>query len=270
MQLKDIAVHVDDSARSETRLDIAIALAARHGACLRGVFAQSDPNVPGAIKLWPTPYFKEATERCRAMFDAKVAQAGLTARWHEVPSGEQAYIVREVTGVASSADLMILGQHDPEKGYGLLPVELVEQVILHSGRPALVIPYIGQFEEIGSRPLIAWNGGREAVRALNDALPLMAGAKQVRLVIVDSQRGVGLAEDDILHHLSCHGLTPEVERLSAEDIGVMDLMLSRVADTASDLLVMGAHASYAFPRLHRGSGTRYVLGHMTVPVLLSH
>ena len=33
---------------------------------------------------------------------------------------------------------------------------------------------------------------------------------------------------------------------------------------------MGAHGHYGFPYLHRGGSTREILGHMTVPVLMSH
>lgn len=50
----------------------------------------------------------------------------------------------------------------------------------------------------------------------------------------------------------------------------MDILLSRVADHAIDLLVMGAHGHYGFPYLHRGGSTRHILRHMTVPVLMSH
>lgn len=269
MGLRDIAVHIDDSARCEVRLDIAVQLARRHGASLRGVFGQSDPNVPGIIKDWPTQYFKEAGERAQALFASKIAKAGLDGRFTAVPSGEHAYIIKQVTNVASYADLIVMGQHDPDKGHGLVPTDLAEQVILQCGRPALVIPYTGKFEEIGQRPMIAWNSGREAARALNDALPLMAGAKQARLVVIDGRRG-GYGEDEVVHHLALHGIGAEIERLVADDIGVMDLLLSRVADTASDLLVMGAHGGYGFPNLNRGGGTRYILGHMTAPVLMSN
>lgn len=269
MALKDIAVHVDDSARCEARVDLALALAKRDGAGLRGVFAQSDPNVPGVIRDWPTQYFREAGARVKAMFHDRAAQAGVAVRWHEVPSGEHAYIIRQVTAAAAHADLIVMGQHDPEKAHGLVPPDLVEQVVLHSGRPVLIVPYVGKFPTVGERPLIAWNDGREAARALNDALQLASHVKECRLVIIGSRRG-GFGEDEVVHHLACHGIKAEIEHLVAEEIGVMDLLLSRVADTGADLLVMGAHGNYGFPNLHRGGGTRYVLGHMTVPVLMSH
>ena len=42
-----------------------------------------------------------------------------------------------------------------------------------SGRPILVIPYIGRFETFGTNILVGWNNSREAARAMNDAIPLL-------------------------------------------------------------------------------------------------
>ena len=39
-----------------------------------------------------------------------------------------------------------------------------------AGRPVLVVPYAGNFETVGKRILVAWDGTREANRALNDRL----------------------------------------------------------------------------------------------------
>lgn len=58
------------------------------------------------------------------------------------------------------------------------------------------------------------------------------------------------------------------EQLFGEEVGVMDLLLSRAADVGADLLVMGASTHAPFSSL--GSGFRHVLRHMTLPVLFSH
>ena len=50
----------------------------------------------------------------------------------------------------------------------------------------------------------------------------------------------------------------------------MDMLLSRLTDEGIDLLVMGAYGQYAGPLLRRGGGTRHILRHMTVPVLMAH
>jgi nucleotide-binding universal stress UspA family protein len=57
----------------------------------------------------------------------------------------------------------------------------------------------------------------------------------------------------------------------SEGIGIMDLLLNRISDRSADLLVMGAQGSeFGLPFGGRGSGTRFVLQHMTAPVLMSY
>jgi nucleotide-binding universal stress UspA family protein len=73
----------------------------------------------------------------------------------------------------------------------------------------------------------------------------------------------------VVRHLADHGITAKPEVLVVEDFGIMDLLLNRVSDRSADLLVMGAHGQIGFPFVSRGAGTRYILQHMTVPVLMS-
>jgi nucleotide-binding universal stress UspA family protein len=69
--------------------------------------------------------------------------------------------------------------------------------------------------------------------------------------------------------LAIHGIAVATEVVLVEDFGVMDMLLNRASDRSADLLVMGAHGSIGFPFESRGAGTRYILRHMTVPVLMS-
>ena len=49
-------------------------------------------------------------------------------------------------------------------------------------------------------------------------------------------------------------------------VGVMDTLLN----IAAGLIIMGAFGGYGYPLSSRGSGTRYMLRHMTAPCLFSH
>jgi nucleotide-binding universal stress UspA family protein len=71
-------------------------------------------------------------------------------------------------------------------------------------------------------------------------------------------------------HLEAHGVTAETETRVIEGMSPMETLLSHGAERGADLLVVGAHGHYGFPDLLRGSGTKHLLGHMTVPVLISH
>jgi len=49
-----------------------------------------------------------------------------------------------------------------------------------------------------------------------------------------------------------------------------DTLLNMAADESCDLLVMGAYGRSRFRELVLGGMTRFMLRHMTVPVLMSH
>jgi nucleotide-binding universal stress UspA family protein len=263
--LKNILVHLDSGERTAVRLALAVALAAQHGARLVGLFAQrGEARSIGVVASWPSDQYRAAADASRQDF-AKATATLADPEWRDANRGGDTEITRVVTAMARGFDLIILGQHQPDAP-APIPPDLAEQVILHSGRPALVIPYAGPVPSLGARPLVAWNAGREAARALNDALPLLTGAGTAWVL------SLGAADDaaDPVTQLHCHGVTAQTEMLSVEGIGRMDMLLNRAADLGCDLLVMGAYGHYGFPQLNRGGGTRHILQHMTVPVLLSH
>lgn len=269
---KVLLVHLDASERSQVRLTIAVDLARRFQARLVGVFAQLDHAGPNLIAGRPSEAMTKATATARDRFARATNGTGLRTEWYEVPRGDHAAVVREVVIASRFADLSVLGQYDPEGDRGHIPSELVEEVILHSGGPALVIPYAGDVPTPGRHVLVAWNGSREAARALRDSLPLLAAAEEVRVIsMIPRDAPAGLAtHPTIVERLMADGIHAQAEALTPEDIGVMDLLLSRCTDAGADLAVMGGHGHYGFPYLNRGAGTRHILRHMTVPFLIAH
>lgn len=152
-----------------------------------------------------------------------------------------------------------------------MPAELTEEVVLNAGRPVLIMPYIGSFPEVATRPLVAWSEVREAARALNDALPLMEGCEKATVMsFAPNTEETRRACDNVLRHLGCHGIQAESQVMVVTDIGIMDMLLNASSDLGTDLLVMGAHGHIGLPFMSRGAGTRYILRHMTVPVLMSN
>ena len=143
-----------------------------------------------------------------------------------------------------------------------------------AGRPVLIVPYAGAFETVGKRALIAWDGTREANRALNDALPLLADAETVSVVFVGSRErdleqhraALGRA----VHHLRQHGIEADPEETLRGDLAVSDILLSRAADLAADLIVAGGYHHSQLREALLGGVSRELLDHMTVPVLMSH
>ncbi|MEO6352989.1 MAG: universal stress protein [Oxalobacteraceae bacterium] len=269
MSLKNLMVHLDQGKRTASRLELAAALARKHQARLIGVFGQlASSQRIGVVSIWPTPEYTEAAEANKAAFQK--ATAGLAhAEWHDINRGSEAEVLGHITELARHADLVIMGQHD-EQAKSYVPADLVEEVVLNSGRPVLILPYVGTFHEVGKRPLIAWSNAREAARALNDALPLIDGCDTATVLSFSiTTEEARRSCDEVVRHLACHGINAHSEIMVVSDIGIMDTLLNNAADLGSDLLVMGAHGHIALPFLSRGAGTRYILRHMTVPVLMS-
>lgn len=271
MSLKNIMVHLDQAPRTDARLRLAADLARRHGARLVGVFAQrGQPHQVGVVAQWPSPEYAAAAADSQAQFAQ--ATAGLAkAEWQDLNRGSDAEVERLLTEKAHGFDLVILGQHDEANAH--VPADLAEQVVLNSGRPALVMPFIGEFHNIFDQPMVAWHNAREAARAVNDALPLLAESKEALVVTVSSN----FDQNDetaagILEQLACHGVKARHQRVvpDPEEVGLMDALLNAVTDEGATLLVMGAQAPGSLPFGSRGGGTRYVFEHMTVPVLISH
>jgi nucleotide-binding universal stress UspA family protein len=196
---------------------------------------------------------------------------GVAAEWR-VGEGP---VVETAIFHARHADITVIGQVDPEGPARAAP-ELVESVLMGSGRPVLVVPYAGRFNTIGRNVLLAWNATRESARAANDALPILKAAQLVTVMRVNPEgRGRNGAVRptpgaDIALHLARHGVKAEASFTVSTEVDVGNTILSRAADFGSDLIVMGGYGHSRMRELIVGGATRTILQHMTVPVLLSH
>jgi nucleotide-binding universal stress UspA family protein len=266
MALKDMLVLLDNSHHCAPRLELAIGLARRHGARLRGLYVISH----GFYE--PEPGDGEGrAARAEVEFREQTGRAGVAAAWVGVDCRVVGATVAEVAILhAHYADLVIVGQTDhgaPERG---IPADTPERVVLGSGRPVLVVPYAGSHGDVGTRVMVAWKAGRESTRAVGDALPLLAKAREVSVVEVNPASGAEEAGERLCEHLAAHGVAARAERVAAEGVGVGDALLNRISVAGSDLLVMGAFAQPRFGSPAPGEVARHILRHMTVPVLMSH
>jgi nucleotide-binding universal stress UspA family protein len=272
MGLKDLLVHVDNDPACSSRVDVAVALAAKHGAHLTGLHATGWPRLPGYVEIELPPSFREEQRRhlgeLARQAEERFHERGIPGKWR-LDTGD---IVGTMKLHARYADLTVVGQArdlvDAPHDLAFLPEELA----LGLGRPVLVVPRYGAFETVGERVLIAWNGSREATRAVHDALPLLKRATKVTVLSIDPERdsGARVPSADIALHLARHGVAAEAASTLGLDIGVGDVLLSRAADLSVDLIVMGAYGHSRVREMVLGGATRHMLQQMTVPVLMSH
>ncbi len=284
MALKDIAVHLDTSPRSQTRLEVAANLARDHGAHLTGFFVVDVPDSTffygGAV-----PYAAAAIDLVAQVRDEMVA-ASNTVRDQFIAAANRAGVQHEWrlcegrSGVmiamhARYADLMVVGQpHDPAARDAETGDEIVVSSLMTSGRPVLAIPYVGAIETLGRRVMVAWNASREATRAVNDAIPILKRAEKVTVLAVNPRTGTRdhgeVPSADITLHLARHGIKAEAAHTIAGDIPDGQALLSYAADLSADLIVAGGYGHSRARELVFGGVTQTLLREMTVPVLLSH
>jgi len=281
---KDLLVVVDISKACATRLDVAAHVASRFGAHLTGLFVKEPPNLPGwaqsegqAYLRTPSDFVEMQRQAWRGaalasqqLFRARVDVAGITTEWRE-REGD----VAEIASLhARYADMVIVGQVEPELHAAHPARALPERLLLGVGRPILVVPYASPFKTVGERVLIAWNASREATRAANDALPILQQASQVTVLAINPRGGVSGDGDvpgaDLALHLSRHGVKAEASWIQADDVEVAAMLLSRASDCQADLIVMGGYGHSRVREIVLGGATRGILQTMTVPTLMSH
>lgn len=152
--------------------------------------------------------------------------------------------------------------------------ELIEGVLHHSGRPALVVPPAWGDRPIGTRILVAWDASREATRALAEATPLLAAAQAVAVVTVDAKpKAFGHGERpgaNIAGHLARLGVSVEVRNIDGLGRPVSDALAAEASAFGADLIVMGAYAHSRLRDLVFGGATRDFLANVPVPLLLAH
>ena len=167
------------------------------------------------------------------------------------------------------ADLLVLGQRDPDDpAASELPPDFVPQVLVGSGRLALVVPCAGPFATVGRRVLIAWKETREAARAVTAALPWLVRAASVHAIACGPDADEALRR--LRTYLSAQGVALETQRHEPGETDAGEKLLSAAVDMGADLLVMGCYGHSRAREWVLGGATRSVLRSMTLPVLMSH
>ncbi len=300
MGLKDILVCLDPTDAGESRLRLAAAIAREHGAHLSAAYVlpaeiAGAPPYDGLGVGLPTgaawrpqgsivarapvsgePLTGEAdaprgaalAEIVEQRFREAVQPHAIDGDWHLFGSHERADLV----ALLGAVDLMIFGQASPD--YRVPTGFRPEDIALACGRPMLIVPYAGAFGAVGRRVLVAWDGTREASRALHDALPLIGKAEAVSVMTVRAREARferdGPSLDRIVRHLERHGIPAEAVEALRGDLPIADVLLSRAARRDVDLIVAGAYHHSPLREALLGGVSRGLLDHMTVPVLMSH
>jgi nucleotide-binding universal stress UspA family protein len=210
-----------------------------------------------------------AAQRAVSRLDEAARRAGISFETRQ-ENASAAGAADRFGHMARRFDLAVVGQPQPDSP--VMQDLVLETALFETGRPVIAVPYINKGEMTLERVVICWDGGRTAARAIGDAIPFLSRAKQVEVLIVAGERGKRdeLPGVDLGQHLARHGLKITVNRIPAGDVDPANAIISYIADSGTDFMVMGGYGHSRLREFVLGGVTRTVLQSMTVPVLMSH
>jgi len=268
MTYRTILVVIADDDALESRLQIGCALANRFGAVLIGMHVippiVADYYDEGAGYIGPEliEAQREANRRVNEQVCAKfqeICGGAPNAIWQE-GEGDRGRLLAEA---AHATDLVLAGRS--ETG-GTHAIGMVNHLVTATGIPVLALP-VGSSSDFGQTVLVAWNGSREAARAVHDALPFFGRAKNIHLCSVGDEAGRSV--EAAAEMLRRHDLSVNTLCIDEEDAAAGEVLLAQAAAQGADLLVMGAYGHGRLRELVFGGATRHVLRQATLPVLFS-
>jgi nucleotide-binding universal stress UspA family protein len=215
---------------------------------------------------------KDLSTQIKEIFERVTRAEDFIAEWREVDLASE----NSEGGVLPdwlSADLVIIGQSNP-KNERPDQRSLVERAVRGSGRPVLVMPYLGEFDDVGTNILLGWSGTRESTRAAHDAMPLIQAAKETKIFWVGKEGGrhnrIEQTAKDIAVALDRHGAKVGILHTDSSSLAIGDELLNEATNSGSDLIVTGGFGHSRMYDFVMGAATTHLLKYMTVPVLLSH
>ena len=152
--------------------------------------------------------------------------------------------------------------------HGAWAARSLEQAVLETGRPVLAIPT--EAEAVPGQAIgLAWDGSREAARAVTAALPFCKQAEKVA-VLTAMLQGLEALPSQVVKYLGAHGVEAQTWGFIPGEQKLGDQLLEQVARAGLDLLVMGAYGHGRMAEVVLGGVTRRILQKAEVAVLLSH
>lgn len=280
MAYKEILVHLDYTKSCEERINAALALAKRSDARVKGVSFALESTISGYLGIpisagldkKQQETIKKAANDLIVGFDDKAKEAGVDYVSEIIHCGATKAAAR-LAFAAKHADIAIMGQPDPDMESFSYLESLYEGVLFGSGRPVYLVPYFGRTKTNVRKAVIAWDGSKKAARATRDAMPLLKDRGQVIVLVINPDKRKGAHGNkpgkDIAEFITRHGVSCKIDVINNSDLSTDTLILNHLADSGSDLLVMGAYGHSRLREKAFGGVTNSIVHQMTTPVLMS-
>jgi nucleotide-binding universal stress UspA family protein len=275
--IKDLVVNLGGGETKDVTADYAVSMAKAYGAHVVGVAFVYEPVIPGSLLGGiPTDLIEvQREENAKAAktavdnFEAAAKSSGVSAETRLLDASIAG--ASDLFGrIARRFDIAVVGQAPRDQGVS--EELLIEGALFGSGRPVVVVPQIQSQPLKLDNVMVCWDGSRPAARAIGDAVPLLARAKAIEIVVVTGERDKSgeITGANMKRHLARHGINVDIKRIAVGSTDVQTAILAHAADTAADFIVMGGYGHSRLREFILGGVTRSILKSMPVPVLMSH
>jgi nucleotide-binding universal stress UspA family protein len=253
----------------------AIDLAQSQNAHLSIVIGAFKLSAPSAILKGARDIIAAANEERRQQAEtfaaelmALVRTAGLIGDI-DVAHDHYPSVARRFVLTSRLADVAIL---QPNSEILSLQKGLIEEVLLASGRPVIVVPRGWEGSAGPERILVTWDGGAKAARAIGEGLLLLREAEEVEVVTAsgDPDATKRLDGADIAPHLARHCRSVKVTQLPSANGDIAAALSNYAKLSRANLLVMGAYAHAKIMQIVFGGVTRSFIDEPPIPVFMSY
>lgn len=275
--IRRILVYTYGDQSHENTLNAAAAYAAKNKAQLTGLFVKPDyinySNFYGQypLNLAKTFYDRQDSysEDNRLVFERALKQYGCEGEWHVVDQYEPTPRPELYT------DCILVGQPDPKSSVIFSETDFIDQLIMSTGVPVIVIPKSWAVTDFANRPLLGWKESKEAAGAVRQAMSVMQKAEEVHILTVTKKVtpeeelicGIQISEYLSAHSIKCRFYE---ERMRDIDKTGADAIVRHVEEHKRDLIIIGGYSHSRFREIVLGGVTRELVKNSPVPLMLAH
>lgn len=273
MEFKTVLVDLAEDDALTARLDAAMALAAPAGRVigLTAIGQLLDPYRSAGEET--LRYQAMRADMLRGVKRAGEEALSEAVRRYGVTIDSSHLVVEQDAGWAlttrgMTSDIVLPGLPGAPSELPPLMASPAEYALVNSGKPILVVPPAARMLPIETA-VVAWNGRREAARAISDAIPLLRLAKRVIVHVVLGRGGPWEHGDgEMVRWLAGHGI--KAVMAIEESSSAAERLLEKVLLETAGLLVAGGYGHSRLGELVMGGTTRTLLHNTPVPLLMSH
>lgn len=190
---------------------------------------------------------------------------GVTAAWTDI----EAMMPYDLASRARVADLCVVAKAG--KDGSVSGFDVMEEIIFQSGRPVLWIEGSHALQKFPEKIVIAWNGSKEAVRAISAAMPILRQAKLVTVISIGDLAYGSQPPEHLVSYLKLHGVHATYINVGLnKGVHPEEEFMAQAKKNKADLIVMGAYSHNRWREVILGGFTRHMLKNSHIPLLLMH